>query len=140
MATVARARPPAVGMPYARMRPAGTIIGGGKTVKSVNGFNYQYYDELQVPTILEQPKLIFYGAAQPFYRPGHQRNVRTRMAAGARFLGRWIYVGYQMAQFRDRGKTAGVQNRPWTYQTPMFQTGPGPSRTVRVTGPTVGRQ
>lgn len=139
MATVARHRPPAIGLPYQRTRPPGTIMNQGQVAKSRRGFSDQYYDNIEVHPVLEQPRLIFYSAAQPIIRWGHNRNVRTMMTAGMRLLGRWAYVGIQVGQFRDRQKIAGPQSRPWTYSSPQFQSGPGVSRTVRLSGPTVGR-
>jgi len=134
MAAPIRRGPPDIGIPgYVRGRPPGSL---NTSVRSVRGFQYHYDDLLQVNPVLEQPKLIFYSLAQPIIRWGHRRFVRPPwdgglhgQRAGARFFGRWAYVGIQLAQFRDRGKTAGVQGRPFTYSYPPPQGGAGGQRT-----------
>ena len=140
MAAPIRIRPPAIGQDgsYFRLRPHETITRNGPRIpRSVRGFGYHYDDIVQINPVLEQPKLIFYSIAQPIIRWGHRRFVRAAtdgglhgQRAGARFFGRWAYVGIQMAQFRDRGKTAGVQSRPWTYRVPPWTSGAPASRTV----------
>lgn len=136
MAAPIRLRPPAVGIVgYQRGRPPATFV---PSPRSILGFQYHYDDIIQVNPVLEQPKLIFYSLAQPLIRWGHRRFVRPLLAAqygmraGPRFAGRWAAIGIQVAQFRDRGKTAGVQGRPFTYNYPPWMMGPGPDRTVQL--------
>lgn len=142
MAAPIRLRPPAIGQAgYVRGRPHEWTRKGGvllmPSARSRRGFDLHWDDIVQVNPVLEQPKLIFYSLAQPIIRWGHRRFVRAAtdgglhgMRAGPRFLGRWAYVGIQMAQFRDRGKTAGAQGRPFTYRVGPSQVTPGPQRTV----------
>lgn len=153
MAAPIRLRPPAIGAPViygtadapagagrsSGRRPLSTIVGTprGQSRRSIRGFQYHYDDIVQVNPVLEQPKLIFYSLAQPIIRWGHRRFVRAAtdgglhgMRAGPRFLGRWAYVGVQMAQFRDRGKTAGVMGRPFTYRVPPWTSASPAARTV----------
>lgn len=143
MAAPIRRGPPAIGLPHERNRPRLGVTTEPVQTRatfvpsplSVRGFQYHYDDIIQVNPVLEQPKLIFYSLAQPIIRWGHRRFVRPLstgaygMRAGPRFFGRWAYVGIQLAQFRDRGKTAGVQGRPFTYSYPPPQGGPGSQRT-----------
>jgi hypothetical protein len=88
-------------------------------------FLYRWIDTVQINPASEQPKLVFNSAAQPIIRWGYRRIVRTLMAAGPRFYGRWFYAGTQINQFVARGRMTGVTTRRGTtYLAPRFQTGP----------------
>jgi hypothetical protein len=136
MATMRNLRPPVRPMPVVVGRPAATFVA---SPKSTRGFTYQWIDYTQVNPVLEQPRLDFTSAAQPFIRWGHRRIVRTHMAATPPFGGRFTFVGLMMNRFLERDKMSGQQSRGFTYAYQPFQPGPGPSRTVRLRAPSVGR-
>jgi hypothetical protein len=136
MATMRSKRPPAQSIPIVEGRPPATFVA---SPRSTRGFSYQWIDTTTVPPVLEQPRLILNSAAQPFVRWGHRRYVRTHMRASLPFTGRFAFAGAMMNRFLERNKQAGVQSRGTTYAWTPPPTGPGPSRTVQLRGPSVGR-
>ena len=135
-------KPPALFVPYLREQGVTQRIrgGGGQLFDAsknysgaslgnqrpaVPGFLYRWIDMVQINPAMEQPKLVFNSGAQPIIRWGYRRIVRTMMAAGPRFYGRWFYAGKIENQFVARGRMTGVPTRlGTTYLAPRFQTGP----------------
>ncbi len=100
--------------------------GGGMLGKQLPiAFLYRWLDTIQINAANEQPKLVWNSGAQPIIRWGYRRIVRTFMAAGPRFYGRWVFAGTIRNQFVARGRMTGVPTRQGTtYASPRFQTGP----------------
>lgn len=97
----------------------------GKPRPGLRSFLYAWLDSIQINPAHEQPKLVFNSGAQPIIRWGYRRIVRTFMAAGPRFYGRWFFAGVIQNQFVARGRMTGVNTRQGTtYLAPRFQTGP----------------
>jgi hypothetical protein len=91
----------------------------------LGSFLYRWIDTLQINAAAEPPRLVWNSGAQPIVRWGWRRFVRTFMAAGPRFSGRWFYAGTQVNQFVARGRMTGVTvRRGTTYISPRFQSGP----------------
>lgn len=84
-------------------------------------------DILQIPPVLEQPKLIYNSGFQPIVRWGFRHWNRAHLVSTPRFRERYVLVGHLVKQPAGRRRMQGITTREagggYVYVYPQFFTG-----------------
>jgi hypothetical protein len=84
-------------------------------------------DQVNIPLVLEQPRLIMSSAFQPILRHLLPQMQRGHIRAPARFGERFVYVGHMTKQVDARKRMQGIPTRAagggYVYVYPQFFTG-----------------